>query len=110
MTSLKSKRLRLLGFRMIAVLDMAYSSPKASAICVTALPTDPPIAGASTVLLALKRAQVKPPCQLIATSSYRTDLKLTRRLCLHYRYFGVVTAVETQFAEWTKPNDALRRL
>jgi len=51
MTSLKSKRLRLLGFRMIAVLDMAYSSPKASAICVTALPTDPSIAGASTVLL-----------------------------------------------------------
>jgi hypothetical protein len=40
--------------------------------------------------------------------------KLTRRLCLHNRYFGlldgVVAAVETQFAEWTKPNDALRRL
>jgi transposase len=40
--------------------------------------------------------------------------KLTRRLCLHNRYFGfldgVVSAVEGQFAEWTKPNDALRRL
>ena len=40
--------------------------------------------------------------------------KLTRRLCLHNRYFGlldgVVAAVEGQFAQWTKPNDALRRL
>ena len=40
--------------------------------------------------------------------------KLTRRLCLHNRYFAflesVVTAVEAQFADWTKPNDALRRL
>jgi transposase len=40
--------------------------------------------------------------------------KLTRRLCLHNRYFGfldgVVDAVEGQFAEWTKPNEALRRL
>jgi transposase len=33
--------------------------------------------------------------------------KLTRRLCLHNRYFGfldsVVEAVEEQFSEWTKP-------
>ena len=40
--------------------------------------------------------------------------KLTRRMCLHNRYFAfldsVVDAVETQFAEWTKPNDMLRRL
>jgi transposase len=39
--------------------------------------------------------------------------KLTRRLCLH-RYFGfldsVFSAVETQFAQWTNPNDTLRRL
>ena len=39
---------------------------------------------------------------------------LTRRLCLHNRYFGfldgVVSAVEEQFAEWTEPNDTLRRL
>jgi transposase len=40
--------------------------------------------------------------------------KLTRRLCLHNRYFGfldsVVCAVEDQFAEWTAPNEPLRRL
>ena len=40
--------------------------------------------------------------------------KLTRRLRLHNRYFGlldgVAAAVEGQFAEWTKPNDTLRRL
>ena len=40
--------------------------------------------------------------------------KLTRRLCLHNRCFGfldrVIEAVETQFADWTKPNDTLRRL
>ena len=40
--------------------------------------------------------------------------KLTRRLCLHNRYFGflesVVDAVETQFAEWTTANETLRRL
>jgi transposase len=40
--------------------------------------------------------------------------KLTRRLCLHNRYFGfletVIEAVENQFADWTQPNDTLRRL
>lgn len=40
--------------------------------------------------------------------------KLTRRLCLHNRYFGlldgVIAAVEEQFSEWTKPNGTLRRL
>lgn len=40
--------------------------------------------------------------------------KLTRRLCLHNRYFGfletVIDAVESQFTEWAKPNDTLRRL
>jgi transposase len=40
--------------------------------------------------------------------------KLTRRLCLHNRYFGfletVMDAVEAQLADWTKPNDTLRRL
>jgi transposase len=40
--------------------------------------------------------------------------KLTRRLCLHNRYFGflesVTEAVENQFKDWTEPNDALRRL
>lgn len=40
--------------------------------------------------------------------------KLTRRLCLHNRYFGflesVIEAVETRFEEWREPNDTLRRL
>ncbi len=40
--------------------------------------------------------------------------KLTRRLCLHNRYFpqldDVTAAVETEFANWTKPNNTLRRL
>jgi len=40
--------------------------------------------------------------------------KLTRRLCLHNRYFGfletVIDAVESQFTEWANPNDTLRRL
>jgi len=40
--------------------------------------------------------------------------KLTRRLCIHNRYFhslaDVTRAVETEFANWTKPNSALRRL
>jgi len=40
--------------------------------------------------------------------------KLTRRLCIHNRYFrtlaDVALAVEAEFAKWTKPNDTLRRL
>jgi len=40
--------------------------------------------------------------------------KLTRRLCLHNRYFatldGVILAVETEFANWTMKNETLRRL
>lgn len=40
--------------------------------------------------------------------------KLTRRLCLHNRYFGfletVIEAVESKFADWQNPNDTLRRL
>ena len=40
--------------------------------------------------------------------------KLTRRRCLHNRYFGqldeVIVAVETEFANWVKPNNTLRRL
>jgi transposase len=39
--------------------------------------------------------------------------KLTRRLCLHNRYFArldeVVLAVEAEFANWTRPNNTLRR-
>jgi DDE superfamily endonuclease len=40
--------------------------------------------------------------------------KLTRRLCLHNRYFSklddVAVAVETEFTNWKKSNDTLRRL
>ena len=40
--------------------------------------------------------------------------KLTRRLCLHNRYFPkldeVITVVEDRFSQWEKANDTLRRL
>jgi len=40
--------------------------------------------------------------------------KLTRRLCLHNRYFptleDVVKSVESQFIEWTSGNEAVRKL
>jgi transposase len=40
--------------------------------------------------------------------------KLTRRRCLHNRYFPrldeVILAVEAEFANWTKSNNTLRRL
>jgi transposase len=40
--------------------------------------------------------------------------KLTRRLCLHNRYFGllesVIDAVEDQFKRWVAPNESLHRL
>jgi transposase len=40
--------------------------------------------------------------------------KLTRRRCLPNRYFAqlndVILAVETEFANWIKPNNTLRRL
>jgi transposase len=40
--------------------------------------------------------------------------KLTRRLYIHNRYFPtldeVTLAVECEFANWTKPNNILRRL
>ncbi len=40
--------------------------------------------------------------------------KLTRRRCIHNRYFpaldDIIVAVETEFALWTRGNDTLRRL
>ena len=40
--------------------------------------------------------------------------KLTRRRCLHNRYFenlkDIISAVETEFANWTTRNEVLRRL
>ena len=67
------------------------------------------------------RNQQAPQVGLDFLPPYSPDLnpieriwKLTRRLCLHNRYVGflesVAAAVEDQFADWTKPNDALRRL
>jgi hypothetical protein len=77
----------------------------------------------TTVLTWTTTPQTPQPAQfrLDFLPSYSPELnpiervwKLTRQLCLHNRYFGfldgVVSAVEGQFAEWTKPNDILRRL
>jgi hypothetical protein len=40
--------------------------------------------------------------------------KLTRRLCLHNRYFptlqNVVESVESKFNEWTSGNEIVRKL
>jgi transposase len=67
------------------------------------------------------RNQQAPQFSLDFLPPYSPDLnpiervwKLTRRLCLHNRYFGfldgVVAAVEDRFEDWTKPNEVLRRL
>lgn len=67
------------------------------------------------------RRQQEPAFALEFLPPYSPELnpiervwKLTRRLCLHNRYFGfldgVVCAVEQQFAEWRDPNETLRRL
>ena len=40
--------------------------------------------------------------------------KLTRKLCVHNRYFptlqGLIAAIDCQFISWAKPNETLRRL
>jgi hypothetical protein len=41
---IESERLRLLGFRMIGRVEMVCFAPKTRANCVTALPTDTPVA------------------------------------------------------------------
>ena len=67
------------------------------------------------------RQQQTPQFSLDFLPPYSPDLnpiervwRLTRRLCLHNRYFafldGLVEAVEDQFADWIKPNETLRRL
>ena len=67
------------------------------------------------------RAEQEPEFVLSYLPPYSPDLnpiervwKLTRRLCLHNRYFptltGVVEVVERQFADWKQPNEPLRRL
>ena len=67
------------------------------------------------------RAQAEPDFSLHYLPPYSPELnpiervwKLTRRLCLHNRYFpeltGVIEVVEEQFATWTRGNETLRRL
>lgn len=67
------------------------------------------------------RAEQEPEFALSYLPPYSPDLnpiervwKLTRRLCLHNRYFPtldqVIVAVEDQFASWINPNDTLKRL
>ena len=67
------------------------------------------------------RAEQEPEFTLSYLPPYSPDLnpiervwKLTRRLCLHNRYFptlaGVVEAVEERFSFWKQPNESLRKL
>jgi transposase len=67
------------------------------------------------------RAEQEPEFGLSYLPPYSPDLnpiervwKLTRRLCLHNRYFptlaAVVAAVEGQFNYWKQPNESLRKL
>jgi transposase len=67
------------------------------------------------------RAAQEPHFQLDFLPPYSPDLnpiervwKLTRRLCVHDRYFAtlqeVIDAVEAQFARWSAGSDDLRRL
>ncbi len=67
------------------------------------------------------RQQQEPSFALDFLPPYSPELnpiervwKLTRRLCLHNRYFGflesVIDAVELQLQPWSQSNDTLRRL
>ena len=67
------------------------------------------------------RARQQPDFALDYLPPYSPDLnpiervwKLTRRLCLHNRYFPtldqVIAAVEALFVTWHGPNETLRRL
>src|SRR5690242_1074772 len=67
------------------------------------------------------RLQYAPDFALDFLPPYSPDLnpiervwKLTRRLCLHNRYFGflsgVIEAVEQRFDQWVRPNETLHRL
>jgi transposase len=67
------------------------------------------------------RAQQEPTFTLHYLPPYSPNLnpiervwKLTRRLCLHNRYFPtlerVIEAVDEQFQTWDHPNETLRRL
>jgi transposase len=67
------------------------------------------------------RSQQKPQCMLYFLPPYSPDLnpidrlwKLTRRLCLHNRYFptleDVVQTVESRFNQWASGNEVVRKL
>ena len=67
------------------------------------------------------RSQQAPQFVLDFLPPYSTDLnpierlwKLTRKLCLHNRYFpaleDVVQSVESKFSEWTTGNEVVRKL
>lgn len=67
------------------------------------------------------RSQQAPQFVLDFLPPYSPDLnpierlwKLTRRLCLHNRYFptleDVVESVESKFSEWTSGNEVVRKL
>jgi transposase len=67
------------------------------------------------------RSQHSPQFVLHFLPPYSPDLnpierhwKLTRRLCLHNRYFpnleDVVQSVETKFSQWASGNEVVRKL
>src|SRR6266536_1995118 len=57
MTSLNPSAFACSAFSSLVVLEMACFAPKARANCVTALPTDPPIAGANIGFACLKSSE-----------------------------------------------------
>lgn len=72
-------------------------------------------------LHALWREKYQDQFELLFLPPYSPELntiervwKLTRRLCTHNRYFKtlavLISAVETQFSRWSKPNSTLSRL
>lgn len=67
------------------------------------------------------RQEQKPAFELAFLPPYSPELnpiervwKMTRRLCLHNRYFptleAVIGSVEATFSNWTQPNRTLKRL
>src|SRR5207245_134054 len=82
--------------------------------CFAARPEDATERPSGNSLKCFGETSAVPGRRVLAIRDNARVWKLTRRLCFHNRYFclldGVVAAVEGQFAQWTKPNDALRQL
>src|SRR4029078_5279843 len=74
MTSLNPSAFACSAFAGLVVLEMACFAPKARANCVTALPTDPPIAGASKVFSAGKPARLRT-LFAVKRSEFERDLR-----------------------------------